>query len=325
LRAIVRGLEPEGDPNLLVGFGTADDAGVYRLDGTTALVQTVDFITPVVDDPVVFGQVAAANALSDVYAMGGRPITALNICCFPPQGIETSVLSEILRGGAQKVREAGAAVVGGHTVQDPELKYGLSVTGLIDPQRVVRNSTAQPGDALVLTKPIGTGAVISAYRSRRVSEATLKEVLSEMTRLNDTACRLMLEHEAHACTDITGFGLLGHSLEMAEGSGVGIRIQMRALPFYEESLTLIRKGIGTGVTRCNLKLAEGKFRIVGSLSEEHLTLLADPQTSGGLFISLPAGRADAFVSSLRAAGNRRASRLGEIFPASPPHLEILAG
>lgn len=324
MRLIVKGLEADGDPNLIVGFGTADDAGVYRLDGTAALVQTVDFITPVVDDPLAFGRIAAANALSDVYAMGGRPLTALNICCFPSRGIETSMLAEILRGGAEKVREAGAALVGGHTVRDPELKYGLSVTGIVDERNVIRNSSARPGDALVLTKPLGTGVIISAYRNRRVSDATLREAIAEMTRLNDVACRLMLEHEAHACTDITGFGLLGHSLEMAEGSGVGIRIRLREVPFYEESLSLIAKGIGTGVTRCNLKLVEGKMRIAGSLSEEGLTLLADPQTSGGLFIALPAERAGSLVSALRASGHARAALVGEVFTSSPL-LEIAAG
>jgi len=319
----VKGLEPEGDPNLLVGFGTADDAGVYQVDAKTALVQTVDFITPVVDDPVVFGQVAAANALSDIYAMGGRPLTALNICCFPSRGIERSALSDILRGGAQKVREAGAALVGGHTVQDSELKYGLAVTGLVDPEKVVRNSTARAGDALVLTKPIGTGAIISAYRDRKVSEATLREALAEMTRLNASACGLMLEQGAHACTDITGFGLLGHGLEMAEGSGLGLRFRFSAVPYYEESLALIRKGIGTSVTRCNLKLIEGKSRIAGGLREEEMSLLADPQTSGGLLISLPPERADLLVSALRAAGHPRAARIGETFASSPPLIEIL--
>ena len=321
----MRGLEAGRDPNLLVGFSTSDDAGVYLLRDDLALVQTVDFITPVVDDPEVFGQVAAANALSDVYAMGGRPLTALNVCCFPSRGIDRSSLAGILRGGASKVREAGAALVGGHTVQDRELKYGLAVTGVVAPGSVVRNSTAVPGDALVLTKPVGTGVIINAYRARRVSEASMEEALSEMVRLNDTACRLMLEHGAHACTDVTGFGVLGHALEMAEGSGVGIRIRMRDLPRHEESLSLIRKGITTAMTRCNLKLARGKMRIQGSLPEEEVTLLADPQTSGGLLAALPASRADAFVEALRSSGNRRAARIGEVFASPVPLLEILAG
>jgi len=321
----VRGLETEGDPNLLVGFGTSDDAGVYLLRDSIALVQTVDFITPVVDDPEVFGQVAAANALSDVYAMGGRPVTALNVCCFPSRGIDRALLAGILRGGASKVREAGAALVGGHTVQDSELKYGLSVTGVVDPRRLVRNSTALPGDALVLSKPVGTGVIISAYRDRRVSEASMNEALGEMVRLNDSACRLMLEHQARACTDITGFGILGHALEMAEGSGVGIRIHMASLPRYEESLSLIRKGVVTAMTRCNLKLARQKMRLAGALPEEHLTLLADPQTSGGLFIALPAERSDSLVTALRTAGNLRAARIGEVFASPSPLLEIIAG
>jgi len=321
----LKGLEAERDPNLLVGFATSDDAGVYLLQDQVALVQTVDFITPIVDDPEVFGQVAAANALSDVYAMGGRPLTALNVCCFPSRGIDRSSLAGILRGGASKVREAGAALVGGHTVQDSELKYGLSVTGVVDPRHVVRNSTAVPGDVLVLTKPVGTGVIINAYRERRVSEATLKEALTEMARLNATGCRLMLEHGTHACTDITGFGVLGHALEMAEGSGVGIRIRMRDLPRYEESLRLIRKGVTTALTRCNLKLARQKMRIAGSLPEEELLLLADPQTSGGLLIALPAPGAEALVSALRACGHHRAACVGDVFASPSPLLEIVPG
>ncbi len=319
----MKGLEADRDPNLLVGFATSDDAGVYLLREDVALVQTVDFITPVVDDPETFGQVAAANALSDVYAMGGRPLTALNICCFPSRGIDPAALAGILRGGAAKVRQAGAALVGGHTVQDPDLKYGLSVTGVVDPRRVVRLSTAVPGDALVLTKPVGTGVIINAYRARRVSEATLNDALSEMLRLNDTGCRLMLQHGAHACTDITGFGLLGHSLGMAEGSGVGIRVRVRDLPHYEESPVLIRKGVTTALTRCNLKLARKSMRIAGNLPEEDLLLLADPQTSGGLLIALPAEGADALVSALRAAGHPRAACIGEVFASPSPLLEIV--
>ncbi len=319
----MHGLEPVGDADLLVGFGTSDDAGVYRLEGNMALVQTVDFITPVVDDPDQFGQIAAANALSDVYAMGGRPLTALNICCFPGEGIDRSLLAGILRGGAAKVKEAGAALVGGHTVRDPELKYGLSVTGVVDARQVVRNSTAQAGDVLLLTKPVGTGALISAYRNRRVSEATMKDAVGEMTRLNAAACRLMLEHGVHACTDITGFGVLGHTLEMAEGSAMGIRLSSSRIPYYEESLDLIRKGTGTGVTRCNLRLVEGKLRVQGMLPEELLTLLADPQTSGGLLMAVPPESADALLSALLSTGESRAAKIGEVFPAHPSVIEII--
>jgi selenide,water dikinase len=323
LRAIVKGLEPVGDPNLLVGFASSDDAGVYQLDGERALVQTVDFITPVVDDPEIFGQIAAANALSDVYAMGGRPLTALNICCFPDKGIESSDLAGILKGGSDKVREAGAALVGGHTVRDAELKYGLSVTGLVHPAGIVRNATAREGDALLLTKPIGTGALISAYRNRAASDATFKEAVAEMTRLNANASRLMLEHGAHACTDITGFGILGHAFEVAEGSGVGMRIDASRVPRYEESLELIRKGVGTAVTRCNLRLVEGKLRVRGSLPEELLTLLADPQTSGGLLIAVAPESCDALLRALVDAGESRACRIGEVFAAASPILEVL--
>jgi selenide,water dikinase len=268
LRAIVGDLaaRAKADPNLLVGFDTGDDAGVYRLSDDVALVQTVDYITPVADDPYVFGQVAAANALSDVYAMGGRPLTALNLCNFPAKGVDHASLRRILEGGFDKVVEAGAIVVGGHSVRDDELKYGMAVTGLVHPRRILANTGARPGDALVLTKPIGTGVIIGGRRRGVVSDALLERALSWMTLLNRRACEAMLEFDAHASTDVTGFGLLGHSLGMARGSNVLLRFRYDDLPRYEESLGLIARGIGTIMTPANAEVADPWTTFSGTFS-----------------------------------------------------------
>ena len=312
------------DPNLLVGFETGDDAGVYRLTDDLALVQTVDYITPVVDDPFLFGQVAAANSISDVYAMGGRPLTAMNCCNFPARGIDKASLRRILEGGFSKIKEAGATLVGGHTVRDDELKYGLSVTGLIDPKRITTNAGARPGDHLVLTKPIGTGVIITGYRRGLVSEELLDRAVQWMATLNRVACETMLEFNPHACTDITGFGLSGHALGMAKASKVRLRLRFKDIPRYDESLELIAQGVATSVTTSNLQVAQDYLTFSGSFSEEETWLIVDPQTSGGLFVSLPAEEAPALVSRLRAKGNAIAAVVGEVVPADgKPGLEIL--
>jgi len=327
LGEIVRGLaaRAKSDPNLLVGFDTGDDAGVYRLTDDVALVQTVDYITPVVDDPFLFGQIAAANALSDVYAMGGRPLTALNLCNFPAKGIDRAALRRILEGGFDKVVEAGATVVGGHTVRDDELKYGLSVTGLVHPRRILTNAGARPGDALVLTKPIGTGVIIGGLRRGVVPEPLIERAVAWMTLLNRSACETMLEFEAHACTDVTGFGLLGHALGMARGSGVRLRFRFGDLPRYDESLGLIAQGIGTIMTPANAEAAAPWTTFSGTFTDEERTLLADPQTSGGLLIALPAGQAPALLGRLRARGATAAAIVGEVVapPSGRPGLEFL--
>ena len=317
-------LERGDNPDLLVGFETADDAGVFRVGEKLALVQTVDIITPVCDDPYLFGQVAAANSLSDVYAMGGRPLTALNICCFPSTGVPDGVYGKILLGGHDKTREAGATLVGGHTVNDRELKYGLAVTGTIDPDRILRNADARHGDALVLTKPIGTGVMIGAARKEMVAPSTFAVVVGQMARLNATAAELALEHGAHACTDITGFGLAGHTLEVARASRVGIRLRYAALPRYEESLDLIARGVTTAMTESNRILAGESIRFTADLSEPQRWLFFDPQTSGGLLISLPAARAEELVSALHARGVTDAAIVGEVFASDDPVLEVAA-
>jgi selenide,water dikinase len=315
--------ERSDDPNLLVGFDTSDDAGVYRVRDDLALVQTVDLITPVCDDPYLFGQVAAANSLSDVYAMGGKPLTALNVCCFPGSGVPDGVFAEILRGGWDKTREAGAVIVGGHTVRDAELKYGLAVTGTIDPHRILRNMGARSGDALVLTKPIGTGVMIAGAKKGLVSEQRFTAAAQTMAKLNDVSSVLALEHDATACTDITGFGLAGHALEIARGSGVGIRLRCSAVPRYEEALDLIERGMTTGVTDSNRSLAGGDIRFAAGIDDRMKTLFFDPQTSGGLLISLPAARAAALVSALVAREVADAALVGEVFASSSACLEAI--
>lgn len=318
-------LPGQDNPNLLVGYDTSDDAGVYRIGENLALVQTVDLITPVCDDARLFGRIAAANALSDIYAMGGRPITALNICCFPAEGVPPGIYAEILTGGLETLGEAGAALLGGHSVRDTELKYGLAVTGMIDPARILRNATATAGCALVLTKPIGTGVIVGAARKDLVPEKRLRHVLDRMATLNDEASRQALAHGAVACTDVTGFGLAGHALEMARGSGVGLRIRMSAVPLYEEAPELIRRGVTTAVTDANRALAGSDIRIAGSIDGPLTTLLFDPQTSGGLLIALPSDRADALVAALRSRGAPDTSLVGEVVSPGGPPLEILPG
>ena len=305
----------KADPNLLVGFETGDDAGVYRLSDDLALVQTVDYITPVVDDPFRFGRIAAANALSDVYAMGGRPLTAMNLCNFPAKGIGKADLARILEGGYSAIQEAGATLVGGHTVRDDELKYGLSVTGLIDPRRIVTHAGARPGDHLVLTKPIGTGVLVGAFRRGRVADAVRERAVAWMSLLNRAACEAMLQAGAHAATDITGFGLLGHALGMARGSGVVLRFRWSDLPRYEASLALIAEGIGTVNTASNAESAAPFTTFSGAWRDEERALLADPQTSGGLLIALPADGAAELVRRLRAGGMTEAALVGEVLPA----------
>ena len=312
------------DPNLLVGFETGDDAGVYRLTDELALVQTVDYITPVVDDPFLYGQVAAANSISDVYAMGGRPLTAMNLCNFPAKNIDKAALRKILEGGFSKIKEAGATLVGGHTVRDDELKYGLSVTGLIDPRRIMTNAAARPGDQLVLTKPIGTGVIITGFRRGLASDELLMRAVTWMAALNRVACETMLEFDPHSCTDITGFGLSGHALGMAKASKVRMQLRFKDIPKYDESLDLIGQGVATSVTSSNLQVAQDYMTFSGPFSDDEKWLIVDPQTSGGLFISLPAEQAPALVARLRERGNPVAAVVGEVVPADGrPGLEFL--
>lgn len=301
------------DPNLIIGFDKSDDAGVYRISPELALVQTVDFFTPIVDDPYLYGQIAAANSLSDVYAMGGKPLTALNIACFPCS-FDTAVLADILKGGAQKIREAGAILVGGHTVTDNEIKYGLSVTGTIDPQKVVTNSGAKPGDVLILTKPIGTGIITTAFKFDIIGEEDLKEATMSMSTLNRVASDVMQKVGVHACTDITGFGLLGHSFEMASGSSVELKISSSGVPLMSKVIELIEKDSVPGGAYSNMHYFSRWVDFGETVAEPEKIALFDPQTSGGLLISVPGEKAQELIRELQANSVAWAAIIGEVVP-----------
>jgi selenide,water dikinase len=314
------GLRP--DPDVLVGIETLDDAGVYRLRDDLAIVQTVDLLTPPVDDPFLFGQIAAANSLSDVYAMGGRPVTAMNVCCFPVRTVSRDDLERILQGGVDKIQEAGASLVGGHTIRDEDLKYGLSVTGVIHPDRILTNAAARPGDALIQTKPIGSGILVHAVRAKKAAPDALAAAGRSMATLNKAACEVMLRHAPHACTDITGFGVAGHVGQMARASKVTIRLRLSSIPVFPGVLDAVRSGVTTGITKSNRQMAEDVIRFADGVTDEERQLICDPQTSGGLFIALPADRADACLRELRAAGVTDAAIAGEV-TAGGPSLEIV--
>jgi len=299
---VLKDLPQSTHPDLLIGFNKADDAGVYRLDERTALVQTVDFFPPIVDDPYSFGQIAAANALSDVFAMGGRPLTALNIVGFPLGTMPPHVLTDMLRGGSDKVEEAGAVVVGGHSIKDKELKYGLAITGVVDPNRIVTNAGARPGDQLFLTKALGTGIITTAIKRNAVSVELTQLVVAQMAALNRTAAELMLQHDVHAATDVTGFGLLGHALEMAQASGVSLRLFANILPILPEALWLAGEGFNPGGADDNRSYLQDKIRIDNRVEKNLQQVLFDPQTSGGLLIAIPPARAEEFSKALQAGG-----------------------
>ncbi len=287
LADILRHLPRSTDPDLLVGPETSDDAGVYRIADNLALLNTVDFFPPIVDDPYIYGQIAAANALSDIYAMGGRPVTALNLVAFPQTGLDLNVLHKILRGGADKLKEADVALVGGHTVADQEVKYGMAITGLVDPARFIRNGGAQPGDRLILTKPIGVGIITTALKQECADASLVERASSVMRQLNRAAAGTMLLHDVHACTDVTGYGLLGHALEMARASGVRLRIEHQKVPHFPEALDLCARGIRPSGLASNRLAFSESVRFDDAVPEVWRELLFDPQTSGGLLIALP--------------------------------------
>ena len=301
------------DPNLIVGIETADDAAVYRLSDDIAMINTVDFITPPVDDPYWFGQISAANSISDVYSMGGRPITALNVVMFPSKHLDMGLLREILRGGHDKVVEAGACLVGGHTIDDEEPKYGLCVNGIVRPDRVITNAGARPGDALVLTKPIGSGVLFNAVRSGKLPFRELeRDTLPTLAALNGPAMEAALRFDLHACTDVTGFGILGHLLEVAHGSNARVIIEYGALPFYPAALEMYEKGEKTGSNKGNRAMvAKHHLQMSARLTPAQEELLYDPQTSGGLLLSVPQAQADELMRQLR-NDNVQAYRIGEI-------------
>lgn len=311
LAGILEGLPRAEDPNLMVGIETSDDGAVYRVNDEVALIQTLDFFTPVVDDPYTFGQVAAANALSDIYAMGGEPKVALNIVAWP-NCVNPAFLGKILEGGASKVMEAGAVLAGGHSIQDDEPKYGLSVTGFVHPDRVFKNCGARPGDVLILTKPLGTGIVNTAVKAGMASEEAQAEVIRVMTSLNKTAKRVIERYDVHSCTDVTGFGLAGHSLEMAEGSSVTIEIHMADLPIQKEAPDLARMGLIPAGAYRNRSYTEAKIDF-GDTEEYLCDIFCDPQTSGGLLVSVTPEEGEKILKDLKEAGLDTAfARIGRV-------------
>jgi selenide, water dikinase len=299
-------------PDLLVGINTGDDAGVFRLSDELAIVNTVDFFTPVVDDPFTYGQISAANALSDVYAMGGVPRTALNIVCWPQSGMPGEMLAEIMRGGAEKAREAGVVIVGGHSVADEEVKFGMAITGVIDPRCIVRNVGALPGDALLLSKPLGTGILMTAFKRDCLPEDQYTAAVQSMIMLNAAAAAAMLKHNVHAATDITGFGLVGHAMKMAEGSGVTITFEESDLPLLPGVIELVREGMIPGGGKRNREFYESQVRIGDEVADELAEIAFDPQTSGGLLIAVPTNEATALLADLQASGHRDATIVGRV-------------
>lgn len=315
----MQGIPTSEDPNLLIGAEHFSDAGVYRLADGLAVVQSLDFFPPLVDDPFVYGQIAAANALGDVYAMGGRPVTALNIVGFPDDVLSLDVLQEILRGGADRVAAAGAVVAGGHSVRDAEIKYGLSVTGVVDPQRMMTNQAAAPGDALVLTKPLGTGFITTALRAGKCPDEVVEAACASMTRLNRHASEVAVGAGARAATDITGFGLAGHAGEMARASGVTFTIELDALPLLAGAEEMAARGFLTRANPTNRDHARAFTRIERADAARE-AFLFDPQTSGGLLIAVAADQAGTVVARCHDGGDEAAVIIGTVSEMGDAHL-----
>lgn len=295
---------------MIVGVETSDDAGVFRLRPDLAIVNTVDFFTPIVDDPYTFGQISAANSLSDVYAMGGEPKTALNIVCFPKDKMEIQILGEILKGGADKVREAGVVILGGHSIIDEEIKYGMAITGVIHPDRVIRNVGVQEGDAVILTKPLGTGIITTALKKEKAPKESVQAAIVSMTTLNNTASTVMRNYPVHACSDVTGYGLLGHGLGMASGSSVTLVLESKKLPLLPRAARLAEKGYLTGGCKRNREYLRDKITIDKSVPERLAETALDPQTSGGLLIALAQKHASKLVEELQGKGVEAATIIG---------------
>lgn len=310
------------DPNLLVGIATGDDAGVYRLTDEMAIIETTDFFPPVCSDPYDFGQIAAANALSDVYAMGGKVLTAMNLVMFPATGIPFEVLHEIVRGGQEKVREAGGVLVGGHTIADYPPKYGLAVTGLVHPERLINNANAEPGQVLILTKPIGTGTLVAGQRLGQASAADYQRALDSMKQLNRGAAEIMQEFGIRAATDITGFGLLGHCLNIAKASGVTLEIEAAKVPALPGVLDLLDKGCIPGASYRNLAHIESSADFAAGLAYSLKMLTLDPQTSGGILMCVPAERVDEVLAELRSRCCPFAAVVGRTTPLGGKHLVV---
>lgn len=305
----------------MIGFEGNEDAAVYRINSDTALVQTADYITPMTDDPFLFGQLAAANALSDIYAMGAKPITAINLCNFPGKGIPNDIFSEILKGGASKVLESGAVTVGGHTIKDDELKYGLSVSGIVHPDKVVRNSSIKRGDVLILSKPVGTGVLFNGVKKGALKSKWLDRAVQRNVVLNKKASELMLKYNANACTDLTGFGLLGHLNEMVSPNDLSLEINALSVPYFEKAIETSEQGYKPGMSKDTMRSLEKSVTFGSTLSEAYRWLLVDPQTSGGLIISIPEERADDLLKELKSEDSPEAAIIGKV--TEPGHTAIM--
>ena len=321
LDSVLGKLARQHDPNVLVGFDTADDAGVYKLTPELAMVQTVDFFTPIVDDPYVFGQIAATNSLSDIYAMGGRPVSALTLVCFPEKG-DPAILEQMLAGGLSKMVEANCTVIGGHSIRDDEIKLGYSVTGTIHPQKVLTNSAAQAGDRLVFTKAIGTGVISTAIKRGDAEFEWIRAAVRSMTTLNKSAAEVVTGggFAVHGLTDITGFGLIGHAREMARGAGVSLRLEASRVPLLPGALECVHRGYVPGGLKANRQFTEC-FVEADGVADDVLTLLYDPQTAGGLLISVGADDAARLVRELQKAGVE-AVEIGEVLPKQKPLIAV---
>jgi selenide, water dikinase len=305
-------LIPASNPNVLRSIEKLDDAGVYKISEDVAIIQTIDFITPIVNDPYTFGQIAAANSISDVYTMGGKPITALNVVCFPSKTMDMSVLKEILRGGLDKMEEAGVALMGGHSVTDSEMKYGLSVTGTVHPDKLVTNSGTRLGDDLVLTKPLGTGVLSTALKNKLVKDEEMTEVIRSMTSLNKKAAELMLEMGVHSCTDVTGFGLIGHASHLIQEGEIGIEFDFKAIPVFARVMDLLKKEVYPGGLARNRDFYGPGVEFPPQMAAFERNILFDPQTSGGLLIALPFPASSELVDKLHKAGVLSAAVVGKV-------------
>ncbi|UQZ36171.1 selenide, water dikinase SelD [Paenibacillus sp. PK3_47] len=324
LMQVLRNLPPAvPNPDLLVGLDTSDDAGVYKLSDELALVQTVDFFTPIVDDPYSFGQIAAANALSDIYAMGGKPLTVLNIVAFPISVLDKSILADILRGAADKVQEAGATLVGGHSIDDKEPKFGLAVTGLVHPDKVRTNAAARAGDKLILTKPIGVGILTTSIKKDQLTPEETARLTAVMSSLNKTAAEIMFSYDVHACTDVTGFGLLGHASEMAKGSGKGLIIRQNDVPMLPRVRELAEQGFVPGGTKNNFSHLEGSILYPEEMDQLSRYILCDAVTSGGLLMSVAPEDSGELLEKLIEAGVEAAC-IGEVTEEHPGQIKVIA-
>ena len=320
---VLHGLPKFSNVDMLVGTETGDDAGVYRLRPDLAIVNTVDFFTPIVDDPYTFGQISAANALSDVYAMGGEPKTCMNIVCFPKDKMDIEILGEILKGGADKVKESGAVVIGGHSIIDEEIKFGMAVTGTIHPDKIFRNVGIQEGDVLVLTKPLGTGIITTALKKGKASQESITAAVKSMTTLNAAASIVARKYPVHACSDITGFGIMGHGMGMASGSGVTLVFDSQKFPLLPRAVRLAEKGYITGGCKRNRDYLNDKMSIEKSIREGLVEIALDPQTSGGLMIAIAKRNSAKLIEELHNAGVTDAVEVGYATSLQKPWVRLI--